>query len=84
MPKNRDAEKRALAKRDGSACFYCGRTRRNPLGMTIEHLLARRDGGTNRLDNLRLADLRCNRLAGRLSPPAKLELRARWHAAEGL
>ena len=39
MPKNRDAEKRALARRDGAVCFYCGRTRKNPLTMTIEHLL---------------------------------------------
>jgi len=26
----------------------------------------------------------CNKLAGRLSVPAKLELRAKWHAADGL
>lgn len=84
MPKNRDAEKLVLAKRDGSACFYCGRTRRNPLGMSIEHLEPRAAGGSNRLDNLRLADTRCNKLAGCLSVAAKLELRAKWHAADGL
>lgn len=84
MPKNRDAEKRALVRRDGPACFYCGRTRKNPLNMTIEHLHARSDGGSNAIDNLRLADVLCNKLAGRLGVAAKLELRAKWHAAEGL
>lgn len=84
MPKNRDAEKRALARRDGAVCFYCGRTRKNPLTMTIEHLLSRSHGGSNAMENLRLADALCNKLAGRLSVPAKLELRAKWHAAEGL
>jgi len=82
--KNRDAEKLALARRDGPTCFYCGRTRKNPLGMSIEHLQPRAAGGSNRLDNLRLADTLCNKLAGRLSVAAKLELRAKWHAAEGL
>lgn len=82
--KNRDAEKRALARRDGPACFYCGRARKNPLNMTIEHLHARSAGGSNAIDNLRLADVLCNKLAGRLSVSAKLELRAKWHAAEGL
>lgn len=52
--------------------------------MTIEHLHARSDGGSNAIDNLRLADVLCNKLAGRLSVPAKLELRAKWYAAEGL
>ena len=84
MPKNRDAAKRALVRRDGPACFYCGRSRKNPLAMTIEHLHARSRGGSNGIENLRLADVLCNKLAGRLSVAAKLELRAKWHAAEGL
>ncbi len=84
MPKNRDAEKLALARRDGPVCFYCGRTRKNPLNMSIEHLEPRAGGGSNRLENLRLADTLCNKLAGSLNVAAKLELRAKWHAAEGL
>ena len=52
--------------------------------MSIEHLQPRVSGGSNRLDNLRLTDTLCNKLAGRLSVAAKLELRAKWHAAEGL
>lgn len=82
--KNRDAEKLRLARRDGPACFYCGRTRKNPRGMSIEHLQPRSLGGSNALENLRLADTLCNKLAGRLGVAAKLELRAKWHAAEGL
>ncbi len=84
MPKNRDAEKLILARRDGSVCFYCGRTRKNPLGMSIEHLEPRALGGSNALENLRLADTMCNKLAGRLSIADKLELRAKWYASEGL
>ncbi len=84
MPRNRDVAKRAIARRDGPACFYCGRPRRNPLTMSIEHLQPRAAGGSNRIENLRLADTLCNKLAGRLSVAAKLELRAKWHAAEGL
>jgi len=84
VPKNRDAEKLQLARRDGPVCFYCGRRRKNPLTMSIEHLQPRITGGSNALANLRLADTLCNKLAGRLSVTAKLELRAKWHAADGL
>ncbi len=84
MPKNRDAEKRAIARRDGPCCFYCGGRRKNPLTMSIEHLQPRAAGGSNRVQNLRLADTLCNKLAGRLPVAAKLELRAKWHAADGL
>lgn len=52
--------------------------------MSIEHLEPRAAGGSNRIENLRLADTLCNKLAGRLNVAAKLELRAKWHAAEGL
>ena len=44
MPRNREREKRAIARRDGPACFYCGRVRRNPLVMSIEHLDAKAHG----------------------------------------
>lgn len=84
MPKDRSREKLALIERDGPACFFCGRVRRKPWLMTIEHLHARADGGSNRLDNLRLADVLCNKLAGRLGVAQKLDLRAKWHMADGL
>lgn len=84
MPKNRLREKAAIARRDGPACFYCGRPRHNPLVMTIEHLDARSRGGGNELANLRLADALCNKFAGRRSRADKLELRTKWHMADGL
>lgn len=84
MPKSRHREKRAIVRRDGPACFYCGRPRRNPSVMTIEHLEARSQGGTNDLENLRLADPLCNKFAGRRMVADKLELRTKWHMAEGL
>jgi 5-methylcytosine-specific restriction endonuclease McrA len=84
MPKNRDREKRIIARRDGPACFYCGRPRHNPLVMTIEHLQAHALGGGNDLANLRLADPLCNKFAGRRTVADKLELRTKWHMAEGL
>lgn len=84
MPRNREREKRAIARRDGPACFYCGRVRRNPLVMSIEHLDAKAHGGSNALANLRLADTLCNKFAGRRTVAEKLELRAKWHMAEGL
>ena len=84
MPRNRDREKRAIVRRDGSACFYCGRPRRNPLVMSIEYLVPRAAGGANQLENLRLADTLCNKFAGRRPVADKLELRAKWHMAEGL
>lgn len=52
--------------------------------MTIEHLQAKARGGTNALANLRLADPLCNKFAGRRSIADKLELRAKWHMADGL
>ena len=84
MPRNRTSEKLAIMRRDGPHCFYCGRWRRNPLLMTIEHLEASALGGPNALPNLRLADVLCNKFAGRRPVAVKLELRAKWHMAEGL
>lgn len=84
MPRNRDREKRLIVSRDGPACFYCGRPRHNPLVMTIEHLVARAHGGADALPNLRLADPLCNKFAGRRAVSDKLELRAKWHMADGL
>lgn len=48
-----------LLEKHGPYCCYCGKylTKKD---RTIEHLIARRDGGSNRLDNLRLACYYCN------------------------
>jgi len=47
----------------GLYCFYCGEQMRNK-DMTIEHLMAKSNGGTNDLHNLYLAHSWCNKEAG--------------------
>lgn len=57
--------------RDGTACAICGdpldRHLRDPLHgkyITFDHIIPRRDGGSDALTNLRLAHRRCNELRG--------------------
>jgi 5-methylcytosine-specific restriction endonuclease McrA len=49
--------------------------------VTVEHLLPRCDGGTNRFDNLVLAHHRCNTMADSL--PLALKLLLREHLRHG-
>jgi hypothetical protein len=60
MGRRTDAERRrkALFARDGKNCGICG----GELGtdISIDHILAKRNGGSNRLENLRLAHRYCN------------------------
>lgn len=54
-----------LAARDGWACCYCGRPTVERRGedddrATIEHVIPQSRGGTDSLDNLRIACRRCN------------------------
>ncbi len=72
--------RRAVWKRDGGLCQLCGRVCRRGVGEggtryigrppeigTIDHVVAIRDGGSNDIENLRLACWACNnaRNAGR-------------------
>lgn len=61
-----------ILARDGEDCCYC----KKPLGddMTLEHRVARTRGGSDELDNLKLAHARCNREVGNLPPDMKDEL----------
>jgi len=52
-------KKYALMRRYGRRCWYCLEKFPKDL-LTIEHLQNLRDGGSNRLENLRLACTRCN------------------------
>ena len=74
--KKRLATIRLLQRRDGNACFYCGRTRKEGEA-TIEHFVALAAGGPDHPDNLALAHANCNIRAGHLSAVAKVRLRAR-------
>lgn len=62
-----------LLDRDGSACFYCGKTM-PPEDRTIEHLVSATHGGPNHISNLFLAHGECNKMAGHLSAPEKIKL----------
>lgn len=56
-----------LRERDGDGCFFCGntiqfhRSHNYKWGPTIHHVIPKRDGGSNALDNLKLAHCRCHR-----------------------
>ena len=73
--------RRAVLERDGRDCWLCGE-RMPTHDMTVEHLVARTNGGTDDLDNLALAHRACNELLGSLSLEAKLELRAKLQKVE--
>jgi 5-methylcytosine-specific restriction endonuclease McrA len=62
-----------IARRDGSYCCYCGRFL-SPLDRTIEHYVVPKSlGGSNQLDNLKIACKPCNQARGNnpLPPPLK-------------
>lgn len=71
---------RALLKRDGAACFYCGAPT-DEADRTLEHLVARAHGGPDHLSNLVLAHRRCNANAGHLSAMEKIRMRETREAA---
>lgn len=61
---------RALIRRDGLVCCYCGGVIRLGLPMndkgalSIEHVIPRSEGGTHELANLKLAHRGCNSYHG--------------------
>ena len=73
--------RKALFKRDGNQCFYCGEGMRRDQ-MTIEHLLSLSHGGSNRIENLVLSHSICNANAGSLSLLQKIELREKMRGYE--
>lgn len=61
-----------LMARDGSNCTICGEpldraepTRGNGKAISFDHIVPRSEGGSDRLENLRLAHRLCNSLRGR-------------------
>jgi 5-methylcytosine-specific restriction endonuclease McrA len=58
-PKARRNKKERLIAMYGSYCCYCGKYLRRR-EMTLEHLIAKRDGGSNAIENLRIACYYCN------------------------
>lgn len=72
--------RKALFKRDGRDCFYCGL----PLDetVTLEHLVDVCAGGTHDLDNLVLAHRLCNTRVVGLSVEEKMRVRRARSAHE--
>ena len=60
------------AKEQRGRCFYCGLRMGDDL--TWEHLVARTDGGTNRISNMRVCHAKCNSLVGTLPYMEKIWL----------
>lgn len=66
-------KRKSLLRRDGNICWICGESfdldevtgidihdSSHPRAMTLDHIITRKDGGTNKLDNLKLAHRSCN------------------------
>jgi 5-methylcytosine-specific restriction endonuclease McrA len=51
---------RRLIDRDGLLCGICGQPIVPPEQPTIDHIVAKAEGGPNSFENLRLAHYRCN------------------------
>ncbi|MBW4678665.1 MAG: HNH endonuclease [Microcoleus vaginatus WJT46-NPBG5] len=67
--KQRKSKKRQLIKKFGSCCWWCRKSLREA-ELTLDHLLPKSEGGSNSLENLRLACFRCNNSRGKsLYPP---------------
>ncbi|MDD1466797.1 HNH endonuclease [Dolichospermum sp. ST_sed5] len=63
------SKKQKLSNVYGSYCWWCGKSM-SINELTIEHLRPKSCGGSNSLENLRLACLTCNRFRGNsLFPP---------------
>lgn len=62
----------SLRRRDGTKCYLCRKrmvftdSPLDPLKATIDHILPRSLGGSDRLKNLKLAHRKCNQERGNL------------------
>ncbi len=70
-PKQKKSKKKQLSNKYGECCWWCGC--RLPLDkLTLDHLKPKSRGGSDSLENLRLACFRCNHSRGNsLFPPQK-------------
>ena len=64
----RRKRKKALIKRDGAECAHCKEPDKGIMDnghsfLTIDHIIPSRDGGSNKLGNLRLLCHACHRYA---------------------
>src|SRR5579885_1197307 len=64
----RPSKRIAIYARDGFCCLYCGNSVEKGARLTVDHIVASADGGTNADDNLITACLSCNAAKQDLSP----------------
>lgn len=73
--------------RDGNKCWICGkkmnRKTNHPMSMSIDHLVQRKYGGSNKLENLRLAHKRCNNERDYSFSPSHFSI-LQWETEGGL
>jgi 5-methylcytosine-specific restriction endonuclease McrA len=71
-PKQKKIKKNQLLLEYGSCCYWC--RKEFPMEkLTIDHLKPKSKGGSNNLENLRLACFECNNSRGNsLFPPDKI------------
>lgn len=72
------AARRRVVARDGAICRRCGKpidltlSGRHPMGLTLGHIVAVADGGSDRDDNLAPEHHTCNLGSGDAAPRARL------------
>ena len=72
-----------LRNRDGDDCWLCGLPmteppRRHNKRISLEHLVARSDGGSDEPGNLVLCHQHCNGHLGDRPKEEKLKMRSKW------
>lgn len=70
-PKQRYNKKQKLLEEYGSCCWWCKSTLLEK-NLTMDHLKPRSKGGSNSLENLRLACRKCNQKRGNSLFPPKI------------
>ncbi|NJP12456.1 MAG: HNH endonuclease [Leptolyngbyaceae cyanobacterium RU_5_1] len=69
------SKKKRIVKRDGNRCCWCKKQLKDDQ-MTIEHLTPQSLGGSDSIENLRIACFKCNNSRGnRPYPPGYVSLR---------
>jgi 5-methylcytosine-specific restriction endonuclease McrA len=69
--KQKQTKKTHLIDEYGACCWWCGQVL-HPKSLTIDHVKPKSRGGSNNLENLRLACFSCNNSRGNsLFPPKK-------------
>jgi 5-methylcytosine-specific restriction endonuclease McrA len=72
--------RRQVVARDGAVCRRCGKpidltlSGRHPMGLTLGHIVAVAEGGSDELANLAPEHHRCNLGAGDVAPRARVAI----------